>query len=151
MIRIATEADIPRLVEIGHAMHEESPSFHHLDYDEAKVALTLRHCMTHGVVLVHYPKDGVIDGGFVGLLVERWFGKDEMFTDLALFLLPSARGGLAAARLIRAAVAWCRDRGMRASDVQLGVSTGVHPEQTGALYERLNFERFGGLYRLRGF
>ncbi|MEK9810941.1 MAG: GNAT family N-acetyltransferase [Candidatus Nanopelagicales bacterium] len=122
----------------------------HTEFVEAKVAAVLTHAMNHGLVLVH-ERDGTIDGGFAGLLVERWYSTDRLFTDLALFVAPTARGGLAAARLVRAAIAWCRAHGLAAGDIQFGISTGVHAEQTGALYERLGFERIGGLYGLKEF
>lgn len=150
-IRHATQADMPRLVELGRLMHAEAPSFRDLDFDPEKVAIALTHAMKHGLVLVHVTDDGRIDGGFAGLVVERWFGKSEMFTDLALFVEPTRRGGLTAWKLLRRVLAWCEMRGLRPHDVQLGVSTGVHPERTGQLFAALNFEQFGGLYRLKEF
>ena len=150
-IRQADELDLPRLMELGRAMHAEAPTFRGLDFDAAKVEATLRHAMNQGLVLVHVDDEGRIDGGFVGVIVERWFSRSELFTDLALFVEPTRRGGFTACRLLRRVVAWCKERGLKPEDVQLGVSTGVHAEETGRLFEKLGFERFGGLYRLRGF
>lgn len=150
MIRPATMADLPQLVALGRLMHAEAPRMRDTEYVDAKVAAMLTHAMTRGLVLVH-ERDGAIDAGFAGLVVERWYSTDRLFTDLALFVAPTARGGLTAARLVRGAIAWCRAQGLSAADIQFGVSTGVHAQQTGALYERLGFERIGGLYGLKEF
>lgn len=149
-VRHARESDIPRLIELGRTMHDEAVALKHAPYDAQKVEHALRQTLERGLLLVHIGHDG-IDGAFAGIVVERWFSRSEFFTDLALFVDPDRRGGLAAYRLLRACIAWCKERGLDPRDVQLGVSTGVHPEQTGRLYEKLKFDRYGGLYRLREF
>lgn len=138
------------MIELGRAMHAEAPALCIFPFDEGKVEAALRHALEHGCAFVH-EKNGAIDAGFVGILTERWFSKRVMLIDLALFVQQDRRGGLLAARLIIAAVEWAKEKGLQPEDVQLGVSTGVRPEVTGALYERLGFECFGGLYRLKEF
>jgi len=107
--------------------------------------------MRSGVVIVHEGTEGAIDGGFAGVLTERWYSPDLIFTDLALFVRPDTRGGLTAYRLIREALDWCQAKGLKPRDVQIGVSTGIHPEQTGRLYESLGFKCVGGIYELEAF
>lgn len=142
---------MPRLLVLGRSMHAESPALGRFAFDAGKVERSLAHAMASGLLLVYVTEQGVIYGGFAGVVVERWFSTEKMFTDLAVFVDPSRRGGMAAFRLLREAVAWCKTQGFRPEDVQIGVSTGVHPEETGRLYELVGFERFGGLYRLREF
>lgn len=150
-IRAATMDDIGRMVELGRGMHAESPSFRGLGFDEGKVRAHLAHAIGQGCALLHVTDAGLIDGGFAGVVVERWFSRDPMLVDLALFVEETQRGGIVAARLLRSVKAWCERRGLAPEAVQLGISTGVHADKTGALYERMGFERFGGLYRLRGY
>ena len=147
-VRHATEADLARLVELCRVMHAEAPNLNHTALDEAKVAKTLDFARAGGLLLVHEGADGVIDGFFAGVLTERWFSRDPYFTDLGLFVDPARRGGLAAYRMLRLAIQWCEAKGLNPKDVTLGISTGVHPETTGKLFEQLGFERRGGLYQL---
>ena len=151
MIRHATPDDLPRLKEMGRAMHAESPVLSVFEIDMDKVEQSIVFGMKKGVVLVHLDAAEAIDGVFLGVVNEWWFSRRLMFCDLAFYVVPESRGGLVAFRLLRAALDWARDQGLNPEDVQLGVSTGVHPELTGRLYERFNFERFGDLYRLKEF
>lgn len=150
-VRHAVAADVPRLVEIGRGMHAESPHYRHLGYVEEKVAAALHRAIESGAAFVHLDGEGKIDGGFAAVVVERWFSHDRMVTDLALFVRPEGRGGMAAYVLLTTFIAWCKDRGFAPEDVVIGITTGVHEERTAMLYERLGFERFGSLYRLRGY
>lgn len=150
-VRHATEQDLPRLIELGRLMHAESPTLSGFEFDSGKVGQALIAAMQTGLALVHIDAVAEIDGVFVGVVGERWFSRRRMFVDLALFVAPTRRGGLTACRLLNEAKAWCKAQGLEPEDVQLGVSTGVHWEETGRLYEAVGFERFGGLYRLREF
>lgn len=146
MIRHATHADIPRLVEIGQSMHAES-RFRRYPYEVEDVARTLATIIstpTLGAVLVD-DRDGEIIGGFAGVLAPFFFASQVKFaSDMALFVLPDKRGGMAAAKLVRAFHDWARAEG--AAETNLGINTGVHPERTGKLFERLGFKCCGALY-----
>lgn len=151
-MRTATVEDLPTLVALGRLMHAEAPNMRFTVYDADRVERALRYAIeVSGFAVVHVADDGQIDGGMAGVVSPRWFSAERQFSDLALFVRPDKRGGLLAARLIKATVAWCEAQGLRPFDVQLGISTGIHPEQTGEFLERLNFERVGGIYRLKGF
>jgi GNAT superfamily N-acetyltransferase len=146
-VRQATEQDIPALIALGRVMHAEAPALRHARFDGEKVEQALRHSVKQGCAFVHQGGDGEIDAVFVGLVIERWFSSDRFAVDLAIFVRPDRRGGLVAYRLIDAFITWCDENGIE--DRQLGVTTGVAPDATGALYERLGFERIGGLYQMR--
>lgn len=144
MIRKATHADLPRLLELGAMMHAES-RFRVLRWNADKMGGLLSDLIhgEHGCVLVS-EKGGVIVGGFVGVLLPHWCSDDRVANDLALFVDPEHRGGTSAARLVRAFVKWARENG--AAMVTAGVSTGIHAEQTGKLFEALGGVCVGGLY-----
>lgn len=150
-VRRATEADLPQLVALGRLMHSEAPRMRLHAFDEAKVGRVLSFALGSGVVFVYEGADGVIEGGFAGVLTERWYSPEREFRDLAMFVRPDRRGGLAAWRLLREVINWCRAQGLAPADVQLGISTGVHPEQTGRLYEALGFRRAGTIYELEAY
>jgi GNAT superfamily N-acetyltransferase len=147
-VRQATIEDVTQLVKLGRLMHAEAPALNHASYDEDKVRAAITLAVQGGGVFVH-ETDGEIDGGFAGMIVERWFSTDRYATDLALFVRQDRRGGFIACRVLDAFIAWCARQGVAARDVVIGVSTGVRAWDTGRLYERLGFECIGGIYRLR--
>jgi GNAT superfamily N-acetyltransferase len=148
MVRRANIADVPALVALGRLLHAEASSYSHTAYDADKVAQTLATVIAGGGVFVHETA-GEIDGGFAGMIMERWFSTDRMALDLSLFVRADRRGGVIACRVTDAFLQWCKAEGIAARDVVIGVSTGINAERTGKLYERLGFERIGGIYRLR--
>lgn len=146
MIRPATEHDLDALIRLGRMMHAES-WYHYLPFNEEKLRGLFAYLLEHGFIRVHESSDGEIDGGFVGMLTEPWFGNGCIASDLGLFILPSKRGGTTAFRLLQAFVNWAIER--RADEATLGISTGVHVEETERLYLYLGFARVGGLFKRR--
>jgi GNAT superfamily N-acetyltransferase len=146
MIRPATEADLPRLIELGEAMHAES-RYCSMQFDTEKVGALLAGLLKTGFVIVSV-KDGRIIGGFVGMISEHWFSREKLATDLALFIEPDARGGTTAWRLVDAFLDWAHLNGAKCIDI--GVNTGVHTDRTAQLYERLGGQRVGLLYSFEG-
>lgn len=145
MIRCASPSDIPGLLALGRKMHAES-WYAYLPYDEQKITAALERVMSDGFLAV-YEVDGVLSGGMAGILCEFWFGHEQMAADLSLFIEPGRRGGIAAARLVQAFIAWARDAG--ALEVSLAVSTGVRMQETGELYEAMGLRCVGGVYKMR--
>ena len=76
----------------------------------------------------------VLEGGMVGAASEHWACDALVAFDIALFVLPDRRGGIAAARLLKAFAAWCKEQG--AVIATAGISTQVH---------RINLARFTAL------
>lgn len=141
MIRPATHADLPRLLELGAQMHAES-RYRVLAFSAARAERTLQMLLDSPNGFLWVAADGgAVTGGLAAMSVPHWASDDEVATDLALFVAPDARGGLTAARLVTRYREWARERG--AVIVDMGVSTGVHPEQTARLLERLGARRIG--------
>lgn len=147
-VRKASPGDLPALVALIRVMHDESPHYKALGYVEEKVIGALTRSMGDGPCFVHVDAAGAIDGLFVAIVAERWFSHDRFVTDLAVFVPPEKRGGLIAYRLFEAFIAWCESAGMPPADVQIGITTGVRQERTGAFYQRMGFERVGEVFRL---
>ena len=139
--------DFEPMLAFAEQMRLESPVYRDMALDRAKllalgermVAEPERVC---GLVAWSW---GQIVGLMVGFVSEPYFGPGCLASDLALFVPENVRGGLIAAALIRRFEAWAQARG--ASEVQLGITTGVHHDRTAALYARLGFAPFGVVCR----
>jgi GNAT superfamily N-acetyltransferase len=148
MIRPANYEDIPRLVELGEVMHGES-RYRVLPYAPNKVFGLLANMIekADGLLIVS-EKNGEIVGGFAGMVVEHWFSNSRIATDFALFIHPEHRGGMTAARLLKAFVTWARERG--AVLITAGITTGVTTDSSTRLYQAIGFEPVGIAFNMEG-
>jgi len=142
MIRAATTDDIPRMVELGQAMHAESPEFRGIRFDADKLARVIAATMANPAGFVQViERDGEVVGGMVAMATPHYFSPDMVACDLALFVSPEHRGGMAAARLLTSYRNWGKSLG--AAKVQLGVMAGIEAWMVEALCERLGARRAG--------
>lgn len=147
-MRDATHHDIPRMVELGAVMHAES-RFAPLRYLPEKVAGFLGHLIDNPNAFVRVVEArGEVVGGLVAMAVQHWFSDAWLSQDIAMFLHPDHRGGMTAARLIRAYQEWAHGRGI--VDCEMGVNTGVKMGETGLLMQRMGFAPVGALYSMNG-
>jgi RimJ/RimL family protein N-acetyltransferase len=139
-IRVAQLDDLPRILELGEQLHHESPRWSRLSFSKDRAETFLRMLLTdpRGVVFVA-ELDGVVVGGIAGFAEPHWASDDVVAQEVSFFMAPEARGSMAATRLICALRAWGGIRG--AKFLQAGTSTGLDPERTAGLYERLGFTR----------
>lgn len=144
MIREAAHADIGTLLLLAEAMHAES-KWHRMHFDLEKTAVLFRHLIDHptGCVLVA-ERDGEVIGGMAGWCDEHFFSQDKFAGEFGVFVQPGKRGGIAAARLLRAFRAWAINAG--AAFIEVGITTGVHVERSAKLYEALGFQRAGVVF-----
>lgn len=138
-IRPATRDDIPALIELGRAMHAESPRFSRHPYSPAKTAGTIDFLLANGAVFVAV-KGGQAVGMMGGMVAPGWFTDEATAIELAVYVAPEHRGRTGM-RLIRAFEAWAFEHG--AVEVTLGITTEVDTERTAALYEHLGYRRAG--------
>lgn len=146
MIRPATLDDLTALVALAELMHGES-RYSVLPFSEGKMFGLLAKLIESGdgCVLVAQ-KGGQVVGGFVGMVAAHWFSTGLIASDFGLFVHPDHRGGMAAARLLKAFIAWARDKG--AAMITAGITTGVHVESTTRLYQALGFQPAGVVFNL---
>jgi GNAT superfamily N-acetyltransferase len=146
-IRPATLDDLDVLMDIGEAMHKESPRFSRMSYSQAKVLQTFIDLINADCgLLVVAEQDGEIIGGIAAMVAPHWFSHDLMASDLALFILPEHRGGMTAVRLIKHYIGWAGEKG--AVITQMGISTGVHAEATAAMFSAVGLKQFGYLFEV---
>lgn len=142
-IRTATRQDMPIIISLGRAMHAES-RYHTLSFSPIKVASTFAQLMSGGGCVFVAEQDNEIIGGIAGFISQPWYGVESVLNEIALFLSPEHRGGLVAARLIKAFVAWGKAQGCVL--IQSGVVSGVEQDRTEKLYQRLGGKLHGSLY-----
>lgn len=111
--------------------------------EQALHGLFERNPGTH-VLFVAETLDGELAGGLLGC-VERYYYSDELQAQLIQwYLRKSFRGTSIAPRLVKAFVEWARSRG--ASEVFMGISSGVDVQLTHRMMRRLGFLHLGGNY-----
>ena len=140
-IRPATYEDLDILLDIAAAMHRESSRFARLEFSNAKVLqlfITLIES-DNGLLLVAERDDTVV-GAVAAMIGQHWFSEDIVANEYGVFILPQHRGGMTGARLVRGYIEWAKTKG--ANMIQLGISTGVHTDETAALYRALGLKQF---------
>jgi GNAT superfamily N-acetyltransferase len=141
VIRRATPADICAIVELGRAMHAESPTHSRLSFSDARVTQLVASMIARpltALVLVS-ENDGAIDAGALAHIEPHWYSEDLVAQELAVYVAPNKRGTLRAARLVASIDAWARAMGAKL--LQAGCTTGVAVNRTIELYEHLGFSR----------
>lgn len=145
IVRAATEADLPELIEMGRALHDESPRYQGMAFNPRK--LTELWAQLKGTLLVPAGcvfvavRDGYTVGMTVGIIATRWFSDERYLTDLTMYVKPEHRHGRAFPRLVAALEAWAADQGI--AEIALGVSTEIHAEATSRAYTRLGYRLAG--------
>lgn len=148
-IRQPTDSDTPAVLSMARAMHAESPRFRGMTFADEKALIVINHMIVNGGGFIA-ERDGVIIGMIGGLIAEQYFSYDRYVSDLVVYVAPEYRGGSTATRLIKIFEEWAFSQD-GVGEVVLGVSTGVHPEATVCVYERLGYTLSAyGLMKTRG-
>lgn len=130
VIREATEADVPRLVELGHHFHGNSIYGAHYSWNPEYVATTCTYLITHpeGCAFVA-ERDGIVVGMIGCVIGPNPLTGDRVAIELTWWVEPTARGvGL---RLLRRAEQWATAAG--ATSMQLGAPS----QEVAQMYERM--------------
>lgn len=151
MIRPANLIDIPRMVELGRMMQSESPEFAGKGWNGDKVAKLIAALIDHrqGFVMVA-ERNGVVIGGFIGAVEAFFFSDVRTAFDLALYVEPGKRGGVVAARLLKAFTAWALAQDVAPENIRVGITTGVAVESSTKLYQACGFAPTGHLFQYQG-
>jgi GNAT superfamily N-acetyltransferase len=147
MIRDMIKSDIPLMTELGARMHLES------EYSEFNYAP--EKCFALGDEIVASDNmcgfvaevDGVVMGMFIGASWCHYFSDATLSSDLLLYVSPDCRGGMTGLRLIKAYLAWAKSKHI--DDIRLGETAGIDREVIAKLYNKLGFDNYGTIYRLK--
>lgn len=142
-VRTADAGDVAGVVALARAMHAESPVYRVRPFDPHKTAATFLGALPAGGAFVA-ESGGRIVGLMVGYLAEDFFGSAVIAGEYALYVLPEARGGTSAVRLLEAFEAWARRAG--AVGGFLGVTAGIDDERVAALYMKLGYRPAGAAF-----
>jgi GNAT superfamily N-acetyltransferase len=142
MIRDASIADLPQLLELGRQMLAEAPNFQGLPFSARQLEATLTNLIAEpGALVAVAERDGRVVGAVVASAGMHWASEAVIAAELALFVAPDARGGLTAARLIARLKQFAIESG--AALCRAGASTGVCTDSVVSLYERQGFKVCG--------
>lgn len=139
--------DIAPLVELGRLCHVES-RFARLPYDGQRVAQRFAHMIeiplsTTFFVAAH-DASGQLHGLMIGSIDEYFFCRERIASSVFLLVHPERRGGLAAIKMVMAFRAWAHARA--ATEVYIGVASGVTMQRTGRFLSKLGLQLSGGNY-----
>lgn len=144
-MRRATQADVPMLLELGKAMHEES-RFRDFKFNDEKVTRFFSAAVIVPELIVLVDGDPV-HAMLVAYVQKFWWGDDLESDDLLFYVSPEKRGKSSAIRLVNEYKRIAKRMGV--ADPRLSTGTGVKTERTGKLFERLGFEGTGLMYSLK--
>ena len=153
MIRRALFGDIPRLVELVHAMHRASRYAVIADIDERKLkAMLFQSIQRHGgafegsALVMVSETDGTVEGFIVGILTRLYdIGVELMATDWMFHCTAAARPR-AAGRLLDSVIQWA-DRNPRVIVQRYGVTDAIGDfGRSGRLFQRRGFRQAGAIY-----
>jgi GNAT superfamily N-acetyltransferase len=138
MIRLATEADIPRLLEMGLRFRRETGYSKHIEENPEQMERLVRQIIAADGVLVSEQAGEVI--GMIGYVLYPHFLSGELIAGEVFFWVePGHRGdGL---RLLRGAEKRAKDRG--ANRMQMIAPT----DRVGRLYGRFGYEFVEATYQ----
>lgn len=145
IVRNARAGDADALIALGRAMRAECLTrFPEVDGGRVRAWLAAAE-RAPDRLLAAVAEEGGEPVGFVTAVVGEWSFSDERRAacDL-LYVRPRSRGGVAAASLVGAFADWAVRNGART--LVMGTTTGVAPERTGRLFERLGFDPVGTLH-----
>ncbi|WP_070106317.1 GNAT family N-acetyltransferase [Burkholderia plantarii] len=144
MIREAIPGDIPVLVSLASAMHQES-RFRVFPFSDRKIEATFRACieLPHGIAFAA-ERAGRVIGFAAGAICDHPLFDMQMAFEYGIYVLPEHRGSLAGLRLLRAYVQRARDAGVM--DINAGVTTAISLDRTARLYELAGLYPIGSLF-----
>lgn len=144
-VRRATPDDVPAMVAMGRALHDESPRYRDMPFSERKLvdlAARLRGTLLSedAAMFVATAGDALV-GMAVVVTQPRFFNDERFLTDLTVYVKPEHRGGRAFLRLVNAWETWAVQQGVL--DLAIGVSTEINAQATVCAYERLGYRLAG--------
>lgn len=139
IVKYDDEQHLQQLLTLGRRMLDES-RFRDFDYDEAKLAKLA--ASPRCLVLMNIVNEQAV-GFFAGIVQQHYFGKDLAGYDLAMYLEPEHRGGIAAVRFIKRFEDWCKEQGART--INLGSSAEITTDTARKLYTGLGYKECGFL------
>lgn len=148
-IRFATLNDMPALLALGERMHALTRFKAH-PFERDKLAQTFEALINQGqgkyAFLVAANAQGQVVGGLLGVMEQHIFSPGWCASVMHYDVLPEARGGGYAVRLLKAFEQWARNR--KAIEINLGINSGGDFERVGRFAARMGYSKIGENYVL---
>ena len=148
-IRFATLHDMPELLAIGERMHALTRFKAH-PYERDKLAQTFEALISQGqgkyAFLVAANAQDQVVGGLLGVMEQHIFSPGWCASVMHYDVLPEARGGGYAVRLLKAFEQWAKNR--KAIEINLGINSGGDFERVGRFAARMGYSKIGENYVL---
>jgi GNAT superfamily N-acetyltransferase len=145
-IRKGTEADIPAIIEMGRAYHQES-YFKDMPFNEDKAKALIPVLIKTGLGIVAVEDEKVV--GMMGAALQKHIFSDELMSkDILLYIQPEYRGQHIGQRLVCVYIDWALSVGVKAQNIEVGVNSGVQTESAIKFYRDLGFAVVGVNLRL---
>ena len=146
-IRFANLDDVPSLVEGGSRMHALT-RFRHQAYDANRVAQNFVDLIERGqgkyAFLLATGVQLRVVGALIGVMEQQIFSNAHTASVMHFDVLPEARMGGHAVRLLRAFEQWAKNRS--AVEIAFGVNSDTEAETLGRFAEKMGYRRVGGNY-----
>tara|TARA_B100001013_G_C24510068_1_gene402645 strand:+ start:231 stop:752 length:522 start_codon:yes stop_codon:yes gene_type:complete len=137
-----TDSDKELITNIGRKIFDESRLSQNRTYSPAAVHQLFDSWVQGAPFFCRIAEKGdEAIGAIVAMLEPCWFSGEKIAYDMFIYVAPEYRGRPTAMRLIKEYERWARANG--ALEICLGVLTGIHPAQTGSVYERLGYQKVG--------
>lgn len=149
IVRLAkSQDDIDAMMALGRRLHGES-RFRDVPLDDGRMAEIGRRGLAGGNPgLLIAEHDGTLVGMAIVVLGEYFFSPARTATVQLLYVVPEARGGSAAVKLLRALRRWAADN--HAHDLHVNVTTAIDAARTDRFLRHMGFRQTGGNYVLEG-
>jgi GNAT superfamily N-acetyltransferase len=142
--RLQTIEEAERMIELGRLMHSESPAYKNMEFDEARMRAYARMAIDNpqdwGVFYVEDDEETV---AMIAVFVSpKWFsGSYREANDMVFYARQDRRGGLAAARCLKAVEDWASKNNVDA--VTITVSAGINDNAAVRLCQGVGFSQAG--------
>lgn len=140
-----TAEDKDQLMAIAKTFHQESCYNDEL-FDEDKFKALLNVCLVSPdrMSVFYHKVDGIIVGGILGYIAERYFSKETTAGDLGMFILPEYRGSRVFLRLLKEFEEWAISR--KVSKIIIGHTTKINMEKAPNFYKKLGYDLQGFIF-----
>jgi len=146
-IRPADRVNLPALLRLAHALHDEAPNMRGVPLDDERTIANFSALVDAGLAVIAQGADGAIAGFMLfDVGFHQWTG-ERMAKEEGLYVAPASRGRMLANRLIAAAEARAMQEG--AILFHAGTWTGTATEAACAVYARAGFADVGRQFRKR--
>lgn len=144
-VRRIIKKDIPKILEMGRLMFEES-AYNSLEYSPERCVDLCNRVIEDKSYLGIVVLDGETICGMLGAYIGMTdFTEDLIANDILIYVLPEYRGTAAFPWLFRYFMKWAGMNGAKL--MLLGTSAGINPGAVGRLYQKYGFTPVGGIYR----